>query len=391
MLDMVTTFLQSEIQDPYKIYETMLSDNPVYWDNENKLWAIYSYESCKAILSNSFAHIPAINPNNKDGLNEYALMMTSQFVRLSNGIQHELAREAAVLLLDKMNTTPTNEEAERLLQNRDDKDEIDWVNSICKKLPVLVVLKSFGFNDIDCDFIADRIEQFVKIMLPNKTSEQVNAINEVSKEIYLITEKHLMSTNIYKSVIKTLSEKYKTETDKIVSLCVSNLIGLSAIQGYDANRGLLSNSLLQILNHRNCLSQDVTNKEYLLKSVIETLRFDSPVHNTRRVAVDNIILNDVVIKNGEAIFIVLAAANRDTKKFANPNIFDISRTNNNEHLTFGIGGHRCPANNFSVNLATGTLYYFFERFKKFKLLDNNIQYEPTINVRLPKRILISLS
>jgi len=89
---MVTAFLQSGVEAPFKLYETMLSANPVYWDNENKLWAIYSYENCKAILSNTSAHIPAINLNNKDGLNEYALLMTDQFVRLSNGIQHEFKR-----------------------------------------------------------------------------------------------------------------------------------------------------------------------------------------------------------------------------------------------------------------------------------------------------------
>ncbi|WP_462245077.1 cytochrome P450 [Ferruginibacter sp.] len=317
-------------------------------------------------------------------------MMISQFVRLSNGIKHELARESAMLLLETANKVAINNVLENLLQNAGCKSEMDWVDSICKKLPILVVLKSFGFNDTDCDLIVSKIEQLVKIMLPHKTYEQIAAINEVSKEIYIITEKHLIATSIYKPVIKTLSEKYKLEKDKIVSLCVSNLIALSIIQGYDANRGLLSNSLLQILNHGNTVSNDCSNVTYLRKSVIETLRFDPPVHNTKRVAVNDIILDDAVIKKGETIFIVLASGNRDPKQFVNPNTFDIDRTNNNEHLTFGLGGHRCPANNFSVNFATDALIYFFTRFKIIKLLDNNIEYEPTINVRLPKSILISI-
>ncbi|MEO6870319.1 MAG: hypothetical protein ABI168_11775 [Ginsengibacter sp.] len=140
-----TLFLQSDVQDPYKLYETMLSESPVYWDESNQLWAIYSHKNCKAILSSSSAHIPVINPNNKDGLNEYALLLTNQFVRLSNGIQHELARETAMLLLGKMNTVPVNEVVGKLLQNEDNKAVTDWVDSICKKLPVIVVLKSFGF------------------------------------------------------------------------------------------------------------------------------------------------------------------------------------------------------------------------------------------------------
>jgi cytochrome P450 len=292
-------------------------------------------------------------------------------------------------MLDKTNSIAINKILEMLMRNSD--VDIDWVDLICKKLPVIVVLKSFHFTDSECDFIAGKIAQLVKIMLPDKTPEQVRAINEVSKEIYLITEKHLLDSAIYESVIKVLSEKYKTEKDKIIPLCVSNLIGLSIIQGYDGNRGLLSNSLLQIVNHSHSFSGDVVDAEYLRKSIVETLRFDPPVHNTRRVAVNDIILNDEVIKKGETIFIVLASANRDPQQFARPNIFDITRTNNHEHLTFGLGNHACLAKIFSMTLATEVLSYFFKRYKNIKLLQKNIFYEPRINVRLPKNILISIS
>ncbi|MEP6513583.1 MAG: cytochrome P450 [Parafilimonas sp.] len=385
-----TLFLQSEIQDPYKLYETMLCENPVYWDDTNQLWAIYSYKSCKEILNNDSAYIPAINPNNNDGLNEYALLIAGQFVRLSNDVRHEIAREVAMLLFEKMKTVAINDLAGKLLQNEKDKNEIDWVNSICKKLPVVAVLKSFDFNDEDCDFISGKIEQLVKIMLPTKTQEQVTVINEFSKELYVITEKHLLNTGIYKPIIKTRSEKYKIDTGKIISLCVSNLIGLF-IQSYDAGRGILSNSLLQALSNKNLLNNNLTDKEYLKKLVIETLRFDPPVHNTGRIAVDDIVLKNAVIKKGEAIFVVLASANRDPKQFANPTIFDINRANNSEHLTFGIGPHECLAKYFSVSLATETLSYFLERYKKIRLLEKNIVYEPMINARLPKNIWISLS
>jgi cytochrome P450 len=98
-----------------------------------------------------------------------------------------------------------------------------------------------------------------------------------------------------------------------------------------------------------------------------------------------------VIKKGETIFIVLASANRDPQQFARPNIFDIARTNKQEHLTFGLGNHACLAKNFSMTFATEVLSYFFKRYKNIKLLQKNIFYEPRINVRLPKNILISIS
>jgi cytochrome P450 len=384
---MTTTFLQSEVKEPYKIYETMLSDNPIYWDNENNLWAIYSYANCKAILTNDMAHIPMVN---KKGLNEYALSITEQLARLSNGIQHEIARQTAMFLFDKMSAISIIELFEKILKPGEGKFGIDWVNTICKKLPVNIVLKSFWFNDIDAEFISNNIESLIKIMLPVKTNEELLLVNEISKELYVLTENHLNNSGLLKKEIVILSDKYKISTDKVLSYATSNLIGLF-IQSYDASRGLLSNSLLQALQLNSQNNKIITDENYLEKIVIETLRFDPPIHNTRRIAVDDIVLNNVVIKKGELIFLVLASANRDAQKFENPKTFDIERPNNRESLTFGFGNHNCLAKHFSINVTVKCLLHLFERYKDIQLLDKSLHYEPLINARLPKQMLISLS
>jgi cytochrome P450 len=385
-----TLFLQSEIQNPYELYETMLGKHPVYWDSANNLWAIYSYEDCKALLGNSLAHIPAPGHNIKDGLNEYALVITGKLARLSNGVQHEMAKQVAMLLFDNMKATATGDIIEKLIEKEKIKGKIDWVHSICRKLPVMTVLKSFDFKEEDCDFISGNIELLTKIMSPGISTEQIKEINKISKEIYTITEKHLFDTSFYGPLLKPLSEKYKTAPDDIASLCISNLIGLF-IQSYDAGRGLLSNAFLQIITNKNLIPKNFTDLAYLEKCVTETLRFDPPVHNTKRIAVDDIVLNNMHIKKGDAIFIILAAANRDPHKFKDPNIYNTERANNNEHMTFGVGGHRCPAKHLSVSLTINALEYFFRKYQTIQLVDKYIYYEPLINVRLPKNIFISLS
>ncbi|MBF2708117.1 cytochrome P450 [Flavobacterium soyangense] len=388
---MTEILLQSELKDPYAQYETLLSDNSVRWNQENKLWAIYSYENCKAVLNSNDAHIPINNLDNKDdGLNEYAFLVMNQVARLSNGIQHEIAKQTAMLLFGKMTAVSINEIFEKLIKNTEDELEIDWVDAVCKKLPINVVLKSFDFNDEDCEFISTKMEQLIKIMLPDKTEETVLLVNEVSKKITFITKNHLTKKGILKEEIRTLSEKHKISTDKVFSFVVSNLIGLF-IQSYDAGRGVLSNSLLQALKFGSSETQNFRDINYLERFVIETLRFDSPIHNTRRVAVADIVLNNIVIKKGELLFLVLASANRDPKKFENPKIFDVERPNNSENLTFGLGSHMCLAKHFSVHLTARTLLYLFQRYNNIKLLDKDLQYEPMINARLPKQILISIS
>lgn len=378
---MSSLFLQSEVQNPYSFYQKMIKENPVYWDETNKIWAVYSYEYCIEILKNTNAHIPVFPPN--ENLNQYATEIIKNLARLSDGIQHEIAKETAVLLFSNMKKNEIDLIMEELIQN---KKEINWVDLICKKLPVLTVLKSFCFNDNDSNFIVEKIAVLVKIMQPNKTIEDVKMINEVSEKIYLITKEHIVKLSFYKTLIERISKTYTISFEETISICICNLIGLF-IQSYDACRGLLSNSLLQVLKEYSFKIE--VDKSWLQKAVVETLRFDPPIHNTRRVAAEDIRVGEITIKKNDAILVVLAGANIDSKHFINPMNFDMERKNNHENLTFGTGGHMCLAKYFSIDLATETLYYLLRNYN-IAILENEIEYEPMINARLPKAIWISL-
>ncbi len=380
-----TLFLQSEVADPYSLYKSMLHKNPVYWDEINQIWGIYSYQFCVEVLTNSNAEIPVINSNNEQNLNQYALVIINNVTRLSNGIQHEISKKIATQLFSNLKEIDQNEIIFNLLKNDLCEYKIDWVNSICKKLPVLVLLKSFGFEENDCDFISAKMELFSKIMLPKKTEEQVQLINETSEKMFLIIEKHLSSLPFFKTLIIKFSSQYNLSTERIISITVSNFIGL-LIQSFDAGRGILSNSLLQIIQNKN-----LSDKIQIEKLVLETVRFDPPIHNTRRIAAKDFYIGESLIKKGDSIVVVLASANRDIEKFEKAISFNMERINNHENLTFGIGGHMCLAKYFSINLATEALHFLINQYKTISLSENNIQYEPLINARLPKNIWISIN
>lgn len=378
-------FFQSDVKDPYSIYKVMLDKNPVYWDETNQIWAIYSYEYCAEILKNSQVEIPIVNPNNEQNLNESALKILNNLTRLSNGIQHEITREIAMLVFSNLKSIAIDQIISQLIQKDLRDNKIDWVNSVCKKLPILSVLKSFDFGEKDCDFISENIDSFSKIMLPKKTEEQVKLINENAEKLYSIIEKHLSLLPFYKSLLIKISEKYSVSNAESIPIVIGNFIGL-CIQSYDAGRGILSNSLLQIINNKYSL-----NKTEIEKAVIETLRFDPPIHNTRRVSIEDFYIGESQIKKNDPLLIVLASANRDSQKFENAMDFNIERLNNHENLTFGIGGHMCLAKYFSINLATEALSYLVNEYKTIALLENKIEYEPLINARLPKNIWIRIN
>lgn len=357
----------------------MLNESPVYWDAENKVWGIYSYDACQTILNSTVAAIPLQNNGALEKMNEHSKILIQHLARLNNPPQHQKARLAAAQLYNAMKPTQIADILNSLLI--DCKPELDWVETVCKKLPVINVLKSFDFPDTTIELFLTNIERLVKIMLPQKTEQQILEINEVSQEIYTLTEQHI--TTKLSSLMNDSNREIPKEEQ--LTLYVCNLIGL-ILQSYDAGRGILSSTLLQLLNH----PINVYKKSNFQKVVTETLRYDPPIQNTRRVLTENLIINDQTLKKGDSVIVVLAAANRDVAKFTNPNQFDINRSNNAEHLTFGAGIHTCVAKHYAVQMTVDALHQLFTKYKNIQLIESDMEYEPLVNARLHKKMIIKL-
>ena len=72
----------------------------------------------------------------------------------------------------------------------------------------------------------------------------------------------------------------------------------------------------------------------------EAVRWESPVQTFFRTTTREVEVGGVRIPNGEKVLLFLGAANRDSRRWANPDRFDIRR-NASGHVGFGMGIHRC--------------------------------------------------
>ncbi|TYP90332.1 cytochrome P450 [Blastococcus xanthinilyticus] len=72
----------------------------------------------------------------------------------------------------------------------------------------------------------------------------------------------------------------------------------------------------------------------------EAVRWESPVQTFFRTATTDVRVGDVVIPEGHKILMFLAAANRDPRRWPDPDAFDLSRDPSG-HVGFGMGIHQC--------------------------------------------------
>ncbi|HLI81898.1 MAG TPA: cytochrome P450 [Candidatus Binataceae bacterium] len=110
--------------------------------------------------------------------------------------------------------------------------------------------------------------------------------------------------------------------------------------GTETTTNLIANGMLALQNHpeqMNLLRKDPT---FMQRAIEEMLRYDSPVQSVFRTAKEDVEIGGTAIEKGSGIFLMLGSANRDPAKFANPDVFDITREQN-DHVSFGEGIHYC--------------------------------------------------
>jgi cytochrome P450 len=96
------------------------------------------------------------------------------------------------------------------------------------------------------------------------------------------------------------------------------------------------------------------------------------------------------IPAGSAVFLVYAAANRDPRRFTNPDRFDPTREDN-EHFGFGSGIHTCfggPLARLEVNLA---LEVFLSRVRSPKLVVDPPPYRHNQVFRGPRHLWVDFA
>jgi cytochrome P450 len=364
-------FSQSEMADPYALYERRLKESPVMFCEEDQAWAIHSWDACEAILASADALIPAQNEGALAPLNETARMLISHFARLANPPRHEALRRSAMWLHEQCRPVDAGELTARLIGDR---ATIDWVADMAKPLPILLLLESFGFSMDDAACILPRMETLTLLMTPRRPASAIAAINEAATVVGDCVARHL-ERNL---------RLQGSEADRIA--CAANLVGL-LIQSVHAGRGLLSNALLHALPQRGEKRAD---GNMLEKLVMETLRFDPPIQNTQRIAGHDLMVGRHAIPAGQTMLLVLAAANRDPSRFAHPARFDPHRKNSAEHLTHGAGMHACVARHLSVRMTVQALGRLFADYPDVRLEEESLTYEPLINARLPVNMWLKL-
>ena len=140
--------------------------------------------------------------------------------------------------------------------------------------------------------------------------------------------------------------------------------------------GWLAKVLAEHPDQRREVDQD---RSLLIPAIDETLRFEPTGPHVARWMARDFEAYGTTVPAGSAMLLLFGAANRDPRRFADPDTFDIHRSNS--HLTFGKGTHYCLGANLARLEGRVALEELLNRFPEWEIDYDTARLAPTSTVR----------
>lgn len=161
---------------------------------------------------------------------------------------------------------------------------------------------------------------------------------------------------------------------------------LLLVAGNETTRNGLSGGMQCLIENPEARQRLIDDPSLIPQAVEEMLRWVSPVRTFSRTATENADLCGVKVKKGEKVFMLYGAANRDSREFENPEVFDVDR--NPHHLAFGLGNHFCLGANLARMEMRVALAELLRRLPDMEFATHGPEFQPSALVRTCSRMLV---
>jgi len=232
--------------------------------------------------------------------------------------------------------------ADELLDVCRDKGSFELLSDYAQPYSVAVICSMLGVPRSDTQLLLDWSHAIVKMYELRTTDAAREAANTAAAEYIdytkaLIAEKRRHPDGLLVGELVRVEDAGDRLTDdEIVS---TTMVLLEA--GHEATVNTLGNGMRAMLHHEGEWRRVVSGEVPARVAVEEMLRWDPPLHLFERwILEDGVEIAGQRMEVGQEVAMLFGAAQRDPRRFADPDRFDVGR-GDTAHIGFGGGIHFC--------------------------------------------------
>jgi len=372
--------------NPYPSYARMRMEGPVQQVQPGGMWAVSRAEDVELVLKHpeifsSAGFEPVFKP---DWLPHNPL---GDSMVAKDGPAHDklraLVRQAftprALARFETRIRATCIEVADRLAVIR----EGDFIDELCTRLPGMVIADIVGLERrFQREF--KRWSNHAALVPPVYPGDEIAEATRASIRELEGYFQEVVAARRSAPRDDTVSDLIAAQIDghALTDPEIISFLFLMLSAGTETTAHFFSNAMLDFDQRPEAFTRLREDPRQIPAYVDELLRKEPPAHNIFRMTAVETELGGVALPRGAMVMVVLASANRDPARFAEPDRFDATR-GSQAGLTFGHGIHHCLGATLARLEARLMLEELATRFVRFEKLPGEIQWNLALHVRGP--------
>jgi cytochrome P450 len=369
--------------DPYPVYRRLREEAPVYYNDAHDFFAVSHFADVEKGLLDVQTYI-----SGKGGISELIkadIEMPPGVIIFEDPPTHTIHRR----LLSRAFTPRRVAELEPKIREfcaasldpLREADHFDFIADLGARMPMQVISMLLGIPESDQEAVRDHVDASLRTEAGEPMQVSENFVTGAMFADYVDWRAEHPSDDI---MTELLHVEFTDETDTVRKLTRNELLTYLEVlagAGNETTTRLIGWTAKVLADHPDQRAELVADPSLIPNAIEEILRYESPApHVGRCVAKQDLVVHGTQVPAGSVMLFLLGSANRDDRRFANGDSFDIHR-NDGRHLTFGNGIHLCMGAALARMEGVIALEEVLARFPAWDVDMDNARLSPTSTVR----------
>ena len=358
----VDLYTDDALADPWEHYRAMRDLGPVVWLPAHDVYAVMRYADVRAVLD-----APAVFRSGEGvGLNDFINAGGQGTTLMSDGDQHARQREVIGRPLTPRAVADLRPEADALAAALADRlvaaTSFDAITDLAEVLPATWVPDLLGWPEDGRDRLLGWASDTFDCLGP--LNARVEAAGPGLMEMTAYAQ-HVAASTLPEGSMAAGILAAAARGDLESRQCPMAIIDYLG-PSLDTTIAALGNAVWLFATHADQWELLRRDPARVKQAFNEVLRIESPISGFTRVTAEATELAGAPLPAGARVLVGFASANRDERRWDDPDTFDITR-NSAGHVGFGYGEHACVGMGLARLEGAAVLSALVERVERIEL------------------------
>jgi 4-methoxybenzoate monooxygenase (O-demethylating) len=336
----IDPFSREFLNNPWPFHQQMRDAGPVVWIPQHNLWAVARHAETAAVLRDYETFCSSAGVGLSDFRKE-APWRPPSIILEADPPDHSKARKVLADVLSPVNVKNMREsfehDANEMVRELIDIGTFDGVERLAQAYPLQVFPNAVGVTPHDRHFLLAYGNMVFNSFGPRNEFFEEGMQNAAETRAWIGTQcaREALTPNGLGAQIYEAADRGEVTVEEAGLLLRSFLSA-----GIDTTVSAFTSVLWCLATNPDQWALLKADPTLARAAFEEAIRLEGPTQTFFRTTTRPTMIGDVAIGEGEKVVCMLAAANRDERKFAHPDSYDVTRRTVG-HVGYGFGIHVC--------------------------------------------------